>query len=230
VMLPDGRVLLTSTGTATAEIFDPTTDKFSAAPFTSTNSAFGWPVRLRDGRVLFASDKSEILDPDTMVLSPVNAPIPHGAAAVFTLPDGRVISPGGANLITGIVTPTDEVTLIDVTKPAVSIMTQKLSAPRWKFGSALLGDGTVMVAAGVKGNYPITYGCQSDTFPTTNAVDVVDPALGTTSAFPAIKDNNMELVATTLLDGSIIIAGGAPCAGAGAYSYVYFLQSIPPPN
>ncbi|HEX7604141.1 MAG TPA: hypothetical protein VF316_21130 [Polyangiaceae bacterium] len=78
--------------------------------------------------------------------------------------------------------------------------------------------------------HPASYGCQSNTFPTTKAVDVVDGTAGTVAPFPALNDANMELVAATLLDGSILIGGGAPCGGAGAYPYVYFLQSVPPPN
>ena len=107
---------------------------------------------------------------------------------------------------------------------------KKLSAPRLKFASALLGDGTVMVAAGVAAPYPANYGCQSNTFPTTSAVDVVDAAKALVTPFPPIQENNMELVATTLQDGSILIGGGAPCGGAGAYPYVYFLQGLPAPN
>lgn len=229
VMLPDGKVLVSS-GSPTAEIFDPATDSFSTATFTSGNAAFGVPSRLRDGRVLFVSDKSEILDPDTSMIAPLNVGIAHGAAAVYTLPDGRVASPGGADNIGGMITPTNEIALVDAIKPAASVMPQKLSSPRLKFASALLGDGTVMVAGGVMAAYPATYGCQVDTFPTTKAVDVVDPALGSVAPFPPINDNNMELVATTLVDGSILIGGGAACGGAGAYPYVYFLQSVPPPN
>jgi len=120
--------------------------------------------------------------------------------------------------------------MADPVQPLVTTLGQKLSSPRVKFASALLGDGTVMVAAGVDAPYPATYGCQSDTFPTTKAVDVIEPVAGTVAPFPALNDLNMELVATTLLDGSILIGGGAPCGGAGAYPYVYFLKSIPPPN
>ena len=119
---------------------------------------------------------------------------------------------------------------MDPTKNLALSPCDPISSVRWKFGSALLGDGTVMVGAGVNGNYPITYGCQSNTFPTTDAVDVIDPTTGKTSSFPPINDHNMELVATTMLDGSIVIGGGAPCGGAGSYAYVYFLKSIPPPN
>lgn len=229
-MLPDGRVLITSGGKATGELFDPATESFTPLGVTSGNPQFGFPSRLRDGRVAFVAAASELYNPDNGSLASLAATLPHGAAAVLTLPDGRLMSPGGADIISNNVTPTDEVTLVDVAKPQVSALAQKLSSPRWKFASALLGDGTVMVAGGVQAPYPISYGCQSNTFPTTDAVDVVDAAGGNVSAFPPLSDPNMELVAATLLDGSIIVGGGAPCGGAGAYAYVYFLKSVPPPN
>jgi len=228
-MLPDARVLVTSNASATSEIFDPSTDSFISGP-GSNFGAFGFPSRLRDGRVLFLASQSEIYDPDTNKVTPLAAPIAHGVNAAFTLPDGRVMSPGGADFVNNMITPTDVVSLVDPVQPLVTTLGQKLSSPRVKFASALLGDGTVMVAAGVDAPYPATYGCQSDTFPTTKAVDVIEPVAGTVAPFPALNDLNMELVATTLLDGSILIGGGAPCGGAGAYPYVYFLKSIPPPN
>ncbi len=229
-LLPDGRVLVTSLGTATAEVFDPATDSFTPLGLTSTNASFGLPTRLRDGRIALVSAKTEIYDADANTLTPLNTGPAHGSSAVLTLPDGRVLSPGGADVINGIVTPTDEIAAFDVGKPSITVLASKLSSPRLKFASALLGDGTVMVAAGVDGTYPITYGCQSDTFPTTSAVDSIDEPTGNVVAFPPLNDKNMELVATTLLDGSILVGGGAPCGGAGAYPYIYFLKSVPPPN
>jgi len=185
------------------------------------------PGRQDTGKYAFSCDTAV---EDLYTVTAVTASVAHGSAAVYTLPDGLVISPGGADVVNGTVTPTDEVAILDVVKPEVKVLSQKLSSPRLKFASALLGDGTVMVAAGVAGNYPASYGCQSNTFPTTKAVDVVDGTAGTVAPFPALNDANMELVAATLLDGSILIGGGAPCGGAGAYPYVYFLQSVPPPN
>jgi hypothetical protein len=229
-LLPDGKALVVSTANTTAELFDPVTETFSPVAQTSKLGSFGFPARLRDGRVVFAGAQLETYDPDTGAVAAAGAGFAHGAAAVHVLPDGGVLSPGGADVVANAVTPTDEVAVWDPKKGQVTVLPKKLSSPRLKFASALLGDGTVMVAAGVAAPYPATYGCQSNTFPTTNAVDVVDAAKSLVTPFPAIQENNMELVATTLLDGSILVGGGAPCGGAGAYPYVYFLQGLPAPN
>jgi hypothetical protein len=228
-LLPDGRVLVTS-GSPTAELFDPATGMFTTLPVSSANGSFGFAARLRDGRVALVSNATEIYDPDSGTLTSLGIGPANGASAAMTLPDGRILLPGGATLVNGNVTPTDAIALLDVKSSLATTLAQKLSSPRLKFGWALLGNGSAMVAAGVMGPYPITYGCQSDTFPTTNAVDTIEPVLGKVTPFPPLNDNNMELVATTLLDGSILVGGGAACGGAGAYPYVYFLNSIPPPQ
>ncbi len=92
-MLSDGRVLVTSNGLPTSEIFDPSTDAFSAGP-TSSYGAFGFPSRLRDGRVIFISNQSEIYDPDTNAIAPLAAPLAHGVNAAFTLPDACNVAGG----------------------------------------------------------------------------------------------------------------------------------------
>ncbi|CAN5754669.1 hypothetical protein BH09MYX1_BH09MYX1_20530 [soil metagenome] len=229
-LLPDGKVLVVSAGNATAELFDPATDTFTNVPQTSKNGSFGFPARLRDGRVLFAGAAFETYDEENGNVSALTGGFAHGSAAVYVLPDGAVLSPGGADTVASNVTPTDEVAVYDPKKGQVSVLAKKLSSPRLKFASALLGDGSVMVAAGVAAAYPANYGCQGNTFPTTSAVDVVDAAKLLVTPFPPIQENNMELVATTLNDGSVLIGGGAPCGGAGASPYVYFLQGLPAPN
>jgi hypothetical protein len=228
-MLPDGRVLIQSMQNRTAEIFDPETDTFSLVATASSFSALGRPARLRDGRVVFLSAEGvEVFDPDTDTLSRLSTPgIAAGAVAVFTLPDGRVISPGGMSDDGTNFVPSSAVTLFDPATSSIQTLAQPLTSPRMKYGAALLRDGSVMVAAGVDDAYPSSWWCTGFTFPTTAAVDRVDPMSGTVSAFPALPDTNMGLVATALLDGSILIGGGAPCGGAGAYPYLYYLASAP---
>jgi hypothetical protein len=225
-LLPDGHVLVVSGGTA--EVFDPSTDSFAPLTVPSKSGGFGWPARLRDGRVLFVGGGFDVYDPDAVSVSLVPGSLTFSPAAVYTVPDGRVGCVGGTlPTNNGMVTPTDALAAIDPKAGQVTTLTQKLSSPRLKFGSALLGDGTIMVAGGVEAPYPITFGCQSDTFPTTASVDSVDFQATSVSPLPPLLDKNMELVATTLPDGSILVGGGAACGGAGAYPYLYFLKGLP---
>ena len=231
VLLPDGKVLVTSAQSATAEIFDPETDTFALLPTQSINAEYGYPARLRDGRVALMSPSFiEIYDADSGNVSALSAGMPNRSAVALTLPDGRVVSPGGHDTVNNTFSPSQFIGVFDPASSDVSILPQTLSSPRLKFASALLRDGTVMVAAGVDEAYPTSYACQLNTFPTTDAVDVIDPLAGTVAAFPPLPEVNMELVATTLADESILIGGGSPCGGAGAYPYLYYLESLPVPN
>jgi hypothetical protein len=58
--LPDGRVLMVGTGSASVEIFNPTTNSFSSLPISSTYAPRGGVVAapLPDGRVLVAGGDS----------------------------------------------------------------------------------------------------------------------------------------------------------------------------
>ena len=229
VLLPDGRVLIASRQDPTAELFDPETNTFSLLPSRSSFASLGRPARLRDGRVAFLSpDGVEVFDPDTGALVVLSTHgIANGSAAVYTLPDGRLISPGGMSDDGSNFVPSHDVAIFDPSNGTTSVMSQTLTSPRMKFGSALLRDGTVMVAAGVDASYPKSWWCTGFDFPTTSAVDLIDPVTGSVAAFAPLPETNMELIATTLLDGSILVGGGAPCGGAGAYPYLYYLQSAP---
>lgn len=228
VLLPDGRVLVQSRNNRTAELFDPETNTFSLMSTASHFAALGRPTRLRDGRVAFVSeDGIEIYDPDAETLTVASTAGLSGSLAVFTLPDGRVVSPGGFQATGGNFVPTDRVAIFDPAVNSVQFMPQSLTSPRMSFGSALLRDGSIMVAAGIDEGYPQSWYCTNNTFPITNAVDRVDPISNTVSSFTPLPDPNMGLIATTLLDGSILVGGGSACGGAGAYPYLYFLESAP---
>jgi hypothetical protein len=227
-LLPDGRVLVVSMNNPTAEIFDPRTNAFSMLPHRSSFASFGFPARLRDGRVALVSKEGiEIYDADADVLSKVAGASASSPYAAFTLPDGRVMMPGGTDEVGPDFVPSPSIGIFDPATSTMSALPQALLTPRMKYGGALLRDGTVMVAAGTDEAYPKSASCFSSTFPTTAAVDIIDPIGGTVKAFTPLQEPNMELVATTLLDGSVLLAGGSPCGGAGAYPYVYYLQSIP---
>jgi hypothetical protein len=45
--------------------------------------------------------------------------------------------------------------------------------------------------------------------------------------FAALPNPNWTLGVATLLDGSLIAAGGTTCGGAVSYPYLYFIQGIP---
>jgi hypothetical protein len=114
--LPDGRVLIaggldnTVTATATAEVFDPATDKFSAVGSMSTPRNGPGAAPLPDGRVLVAGGQdtsfaqlrtAEIFDPATNTFSSAGIgtmAVERQFPATAPLPDGRVLVAGGRGL------------------------------------------------------------------------------------------------------------------------------------
>ncbi len=169
-----------------------------------------------------------MFDPDTDTVSRVSSSgTSSNAVAIYTAPDGRVIVPGGVMDDGTNFVPQGTISVFDPATSIVGALPQSLTSPRMHFGSALLRDGSVMVAAGVDDAYPKTYWCSGFTFPTTSAVDHIDVSTGMVTSFPALPANIMDLVAVTMGDGSILVGGGTPCGSAMAYAQLYYLESAP---
>jgi hypothetical protein len=114
--LPDGRVLIAGgtdtsiTATATAEVFDPVTDKFSAVGSMSTPRNGPGAAPLPDGRVLVAGGQdtsfkqlssAEIFDPATNAFTSAGVggmTVERQFPSTAPLPDGRVLVAGGRGL------------------------------------------------------------------------------------------------------------------------------------
>jgi len=100
--LMDGRVLVIG-GEGVAQIFDPATMGFVPAGAMVTPRRDTVATLLHDGRVLVIGLglSAELFDPDTLTFSETGsmAATPVEAAAIATLPDGRVFVPAGVQTI-----------------------------------------------------------------------------------------------------------------------------------
>lgn len=228
VLLPDGRVFIASANDPSVEIYDPKTDSFTKIDHTQVH-VFGFLVRLKDGRVLIGGGNgsethAELFDPDTDTFSDTGS-LQQGRAMLtaHTLPDGRVIVIGGSSVSAGAIdTPLASMEAYDPKTGTFSTLSYALGTPRTWHASALVRDGTIIVAGG----YTVKGQCDS----LSDTVDQVDPVAGTVTPFATLPNKNTEWNAVTLLDGSIIGVGGGACGTATALPDLDFLPGDPTPQ
>jgi hypothetical protein len=188
---------------ASAEIYDPATERFTPAPSMRAPRTGHAAVLLQNGKVLVAGGEesddhslssAEIYDPVTNKWTTTGSMLtPRIARSAVVLRDGRVLVTGGG----------DGRNLAEIYDPASGVWhaTGNMTAPRLKHAATLLPDGRVLITGGSP---------DSDWHPVRSA-EIFDPR---TNKFTAITD--MELArfkipdATAVLkNGRILIAGGA---------------------
>lgn len=216
---------------ASAEIYDPTTGKFSATGSMTGPRAFHSATLLLDGRVLIAGGESGSGDPnDAGALATAELYDPatgqfHATGSMARrefeptlLTDGRVLFIEGS----------DEVGLsgahAELFEPTSGTFTETSSMVTGSYSASAvrLADGRVLVAGGVY---------QDLTPPKTNMVtellasaEVFDPATGRFSSTGSMSTFRAGFMAVLLKDGRVLVAGGdgnfagdAPVASAELY-------------
>jgi len=200
----------TEPATASVEIYDPKTGKFSHNGSLAQPRSGGQALLLNDGRVLvsggngqYGDDLStiEIYDPAHMASVVVKAPagaqgLPASATAVL-LADGRVLIAGGSYDHSRW---TSNVTLIF--DPASGGFSQgpHMAKPRQGAMATLLDDGRVLLAGG--DDYEDSIGYAS------NSAELIDPsrASSTSTLLFSLAWNS----ATKLSNGRVLLTGGGP--------------------
>lgn len=209
--LPDGRVLVVggdgpAGSTASAELYDPETGTWSAAPNMDHDRGYPAAALAGDGRVIVSGSDdlggpAEIFDPSTdswAPTGPLNSN--RGQPSSITLADGRVLLVGGGD--TGI-SPSSE-----IFDPATErwTLTSPMVVGRANPGLALLPDDRVLVIGGFAGEQGTS---QQMT------CEIYDPATDTWTATSDMHQIRVFASTTTLPDGRILIVGGGgpPIAG-----------------
>ena len=224
VRLDDGRVLIMGgtvpfTGkcemacvdpaTASVEIYNPKTGKFSPNGSLAEPRSDGQALLLNDGRVLVTGGNNggdlstiEIYDPakktSVVVKPPAKQKLPIYPTVVL-LADGRVLIAGGSsdNLNT-----TSNVTLIlDAVSGGFS-NGPLMAKPRQGATASLLDDGRVLIAGG--DYYESYYGYQN------NNAELIDPSHPLSQAI--LLESQDPATTTRLSDGRVLLAGGGPYA------------------
>ncbi len=212
-LLRNGKVLLSGGGRfsgcdascylATAELYDPSSNTFTAVRNMTTRRAGANAILLQNGDVLIVGGddssggehvaSAELYHPSTGTFSPTGSMHSEGPATLVLLKSGKVfaVNDSGGELY----------------DPSTGRFTVagKLTIGRAKFGTALLPDGRVLIAGGQTGG---AWG------PRTATTELYDPTSGAFTPGPQMNFSRFKLkkAVVPLDDGKILIAGGADLA------------------
>ena len=210
-LLSDGRVLvvggcdtsLDQKPMASAEVYDPATDRFVATGSMVHARCGHTATTLLDGRVLIVGEGSsaEIYNPATGRFVPTGSMVlPRSHQTATLLPDGRVLVAGG----TGTGAYNDKApTSAELYDPKTGrfTLTGSMATPRWSGHTAtLLADGRVLVAGGNSSAV--------DEKPLALA-ELYDPHTGKFSKTRPMAEARDGQTGTRLTDGQVLVAGGA---------------------
>jgi hypothetical protein len=200
---------------ATAEIFDPATEKFVETGSMLRPRSEHAAVLLNDGRVLLlggagsdAPPDAELFDPRTGQFSsaapmplPPSGPFGGGQNAVL-LSDGRVL------ILEAVGEGTELTTTIQFYDPASDEFTlgPSVPSPRQAHRIALLDDGRVLIVGGWGRNAP------------SQAVDayIYDPAADAIVAIDPLNEPRLAPFVARLSDGRVLVVG-SQCWNPGCY-------------
>ena len=221
-LLADGRVLVTGgadlsdgfDNQATAEIYNPTTGKFTATGSMLQGRAEHTATLLPDGRVLVAGGfgggtnaraTAEIYDPSTGHFTATGSmAVTREYHTATLLPNGLVLVAGGLN-DGGAVSPSSGVMAsAELYDPATGRFTPtgSMNAAREWHMATLLPNGLVLVAGGAVSNPPTTLA----------SAELYDPATGqfssTGSMQVARSRATMTVLTGQIANGAVLVAGG----------------------
>lgn len=227
VALADGRVLVMG-GDAdvanrnpvqAAEIYDPTTGRFSQAGTMVVGRESATTVLMSDGKVLIAGgdfrtstlgsqNSAEVFDPATGKFTATGSMIAgrEGAAGAL-LPDGRVLVSGGDYQLIGVGT-------AEVYDPASGKFTRtgNMAIGRFSHNATTLADGRVLITGGliepglVASVDPGALAATDNSYLAT--AELYDPYSGKFTKIGPMLSRRVGQTSTLLRDGRVLLAGG----------------------
>ncbi len=205
----DNRVLVTGGGTATAELFDPTTGSFTPTGATETIRYAATATLLNNGKVLVAGGTAnglplataELFDPSVGTFTPVSTM--GTARAYFTavlLSTGKVLLIGGRDAND---TPVATAELFDPLNGTFT-PTGSMATPRSGHTATLLCD---LTSAPCSDNRVLVTGGVDATGSLVAAAELFDPNSGSFLPTGGMATARALHTATLLKDGTVLIAG-----------------------
>jgi Kelch motif protein/galactose oxidase-like protein len=233
-LLTDGRVLVSggatwlpgkqnATALASAELFDPNTNQFTSRVNMLHRREHHAALRLQDGRVLVVGGdwtvrEAEIFDPATGQFTPTGSlAIGRDGPTATLLPDGRVLVAGGTGSSGG---PTPTAELFDP-KSGKFRATGAMTTPRWAHAAVALPDGRVVILGGFGGSEQPGRSGQ-----VLRSVEIYDPQTERFQARGSLVATRMEMGASLLPDGRILVVGGTYDYNSADGSFVGVQESV----
>jgi len=223
VVLPDGRVLAAGgygSGEGKAELYDPASGTWSLTGDLNYLRTLYHATLLQNGKVLIAGGvglgiprQAELYDPATGTFTITGSLFVGRSSTIqVMLEDGRVLVAGGYRNTNQGYKPTNESEIYD---PATGVWTKtgSMKIARYYFTGNLVRDGKVLAAGGFTADGIEDTASIEEYNPTTAKWALSTSALATARAYHST---------TTLLDGSLIVAGGSHSNQAVANAEFFF--------
>jgi hypothetical protein len=208
-LLTDGRVLIVGGSDATAEVFDPVTQTFSATGNPSEARKDATATRLPNGKVLIAGGQdgagtslssAELYDPSTGTFTPTgNMHAPRAQHTATLLTNGKV-------LLVGSVKETGSAELFDPASGLFSA-TGSLIQARAHHTATLLPSGNVLVLGGTQTMPPGGGGAPAGPV-SLNRAEIYDITSGIFKSAGTLSTARDSHSATLLTNGTVLVAGG----------------------
>jgi len=210
-LLQDGTVLVTGgitasgAATASADLYDPTSNSWAATGSMSTARAGHTATLLSDGRVLVVGGSTaEIYSPTTHTWAATgNLNVPRLGQSASLLQNGMVLVAGGCCAADGFTSLSSS----ELWNPTTGVwtLTGNMVATHAYQTATVLSDGTVLIEGGTF----YRTGTTADS-------EVYNPATGTWAAVGGLNGSRSGNTATLLLNDQVLVAGGSPggcCSG-----------------
>lgn len=213
-LLPSGKVLVTggctssscATDTAVSELYDPTTNKWSATGHLNTARSYHTAVLLQAGKVLVVGGSGRLTSCE--LYNPLTGTWSSAASTntgrylntTTVLADGKVLVAGGARGKYPIIS-------AEIYNPSANTwtLTGSMTIGRYGHSATLLPDGTVVAAGGVGQSIGCGKACTG--YIPTAKVDIYNEATGKFTAAGSLS-RARAYQSTTLLKTGVALAGG----------------------